>query len=105
MVILLLTDWRQRGGRGVSLDFNVLDCIPTTTAEGGCKAGEERTGQQRNEHPQRGPGSNFGGGVSRLLGLEPGVGNGLLSARIDLVDTFLGVRLAQVGPLATNCAR
>jgi len=33
------------------------------------------------------------------LGFDLGIGNGFLSARINLVDTFLGVGLTQVGPL------
>lgn len=81
---------------------DVSHCVATATAEGGTQAGEERTDQQGDEHPQGGPGSDLGSRVSRFFGFDFGLFNGLMGLGVDLVNPLLGFWLSQVGTLSDD---
>ena len=85
--------------------FQVHHGIPAATAKGCSEAGEKRTDQQRHEGPQRGVGSHFCSRVGSLLGFQLGVIQGFLSLAIDLVNTRLGIGLAEVGALADQLCK
>ena len=81
---------------------DVSHCVATATAEGGTQAGEERTDQQGDEHPQGGPGSDLGGCVSGFFGFNFGLFNSLMGLGVDLINPLLGFWLSQVGTLSDN---
>ena len=53
----------------------IIHAITLTATEQRSQAGKERTAEQRNEGPQRGPGRHFGRSISRLFASPPAPAN------------------------------